>query len=83
MVHLTFNSVLKPKKYGSWYYSLWLEQVAWERWLFQASCYPIPRVSQIHPATTAQEYTLSFLSFTPSQGLDCCILESFSLCLDL
>ena len=48
------------------------EQVAWESWSFQASCYPIPRVFQIYPATTVWEYTLPFLSFTPSQALNCC-----------
>lgn len=51
------------------------ERVAWESWSFQASCYPIPRVFQIYPATTVWEYTLPFLSFTPSQGLNCCISE--------
>ena len=51
------------------------EQVGWESRSFQASCYPIPWVFQIYPATTVQESTLPVLSFTPSQGLDCCVSE--------
>lgn len=54
--------------------------MGWKSLSFQASCYLIPRVFQIHPVATVQEYTLPFLSFTPSQGLDCCISE-FSTCL--